>query len=153
MWEGSGHGYLRAADEEGGFEFWTKMVEGGSSKRRRIWGKFREMLLAWKLELGRGGAGRRGGGGGLELEDRRREATAAQFFRVGGGRLLRGGNFKFPGFGREHVSMWRVPRCECDGVSAQSSGAARPFRVRWPFRDAEIGRRLGLGCSLLRNFV
>ena len=137
MWEGSGHGYLRAAAEEGGFEFWTKMVEGARSA-----GESGENFArcCWLGNWNWGVAGRRWDTGGLEEGG---EATAAQFFRVGGGRLLRGGNFKFPGFGREHVSMWRVPRCECDGVSAQSSGAARPFRVRWPFRDAEIGRRLG----------
>jgi hypothetical protein len=105
---------------------------GGSSKRRRIWGKFREML-ARKLELGSGGEEMGMGCG-------RREATAAQFFRGGGGRLLRGGNFKFSRFGREHVSMWPASGGEC--VSARCRDPlARVDR----FRDAEIGRRPGMG--------
>jgi len=90
MWEGSGHGYLRAAAEEGGFEFWTKMVEGGSSKRRRIWGKFREMLLAWKLELGRGGeemgywraGGGRGGDGRPIFSGRRGPAAPRRELQI-----------------------------------------------------------------------
>ena len=99
MWEGSGHGYLRAADEEGGFEFWTKMVEGGSSKRRRIWGKFREMLLAWKLELGRGGAGRRWDGEDWSCRTGRGRRRPPNFFGSAGAGGSAEGTSNFLGLG------------------------------------------------------
>jgi hypothetical protein len=66
-------------------------------------------------------AARRGWGRG-------KEATAAEFFRGGGGRLLSGGSFKFSRSGREHVSMWTTTGARAGGVHP-SVAVARPFRA------------------------